>query len=128
MTRPSDPGRTALAAAADLALVAAFVVVGRRSHTEPATVAGFLGTAWPFAVGLAAGWLVTRAWRAPLSVGVGTGVWLVTVAVGLLLRALTGGGAPLAFAVVATIVLGGFLVGWRALAAAVARRTAARVR
>lgn len=114
----------ALAAVVDLVLVVVFVLIGRTSHGEQESPGGFITTFWPFLVGLAAGWAVARAWRRPMSVGhAGIVVWIVTVVVGLLLRLATGQGAPFAFVVVASIVLGAFLVGWRVLLAALDRRS-----
>jgi hypothetical protein len=43
------------------------------------------------------------------------------VAIGMLLRALTGAGTALPFVIVATITLGAFLLGWRALVALIAK-------
>ncbi|MGN6744200.1 MAG: DUF3054 domain-containing protein [Amnibacterium sp.] len=112
------------AAVVDVVLVVLFVVFGRTSHGEQLSPGGFLTTLWPFLVGLAAGWAVARAWRRPMSVGrTGLVVWALTVVVGLLLRVLTGQGAPFAFVVVASIVLGAFLVGWRVLLVALERRS-----
>ena len=88
--------------AADVGCVAAFVVIGRASHTEGDTLAGLARTAWPFLAGLAVGWLVTRAWRRPAAVlGAGAGVWLSTVALGMVLRAVAGQGTAVAFVFVA---------------------------
>jgi hypothetical protein len=42
-------------------------------------------------------------------------VWVWTVVLGLVARSASGGGTPPAFIVVAAIVLGAFLVGWRAV-------------
>lgn len=112
------------AAVVDLVLVILFVLFGRTSHGEQLSPGGFFTTLWPFLVGLAAGWGVARAWRRPLSVGrTGLVVWVVTVVVGLLLRLVSGQGAPFAFVVVASIVLGAFLVGWRVLLVALDRRS-----
>jgi Protein of unknown function (DUF3054) len=116
--------RIVVAAFVDLVLVAAFVLIGRTSHREPLGAMEFLVTVWPFAVGLAAGWAATRAWRAPFAIGrVGLPLWLITVVVGLALRALTGQGVLVAFVVVSTIVLGAFLLGWRVLLEALERRS-----
>jgi hypothetical protein len=41
-------------------------------------------------------------------------VWVWTVVIGMVLRSATGGGTALGFVVVAVIVLGAFVVGWRA--------------
>ncbi|MFW5416511.1 DUF3054 domain-containing protein [Nocardiopsis sp. CNT-189] len=107
----------AVAALLDLLSVGAFVAVGRASHAEAASLTGFLGTAWPFAVGLAVGWAAMRAWRHPMRVAwTGVGIWLCTAALGLALRALlTPDGAPLSFAVVTAVFLGGAMIGWREL-------------
>jgi hypothetical protein len=51
-------------------------------------------------------------------------VALVAVVVGMLLRRLTGAGTDPAFVAVATVVLGGSLVGWRAAWALVGRARA----
>ncbi|QKJ18705.1 DUF3054 domain-containing protein [Microbacterium hominis] len=112
------------AAALDAALVTTFAAIGRASHGESA-FAGLGATAWPFLVGLAAGWVATLAWRAPARpVRTGIGVWLVTVGIGMLLRAASGQGIAAAFIVVATITLAVFLVGWRLIAALIGRRRA----
>lgn len=117
-----------LAAAVDLLLIAVFVLIGRGSHAEAGTASGFLTTLWPFAAGALVGWVLSRAWRHPARIRF-TGVIIVgsTVAVGMLLRALSGQVVAPAFAVVTTIVLGIFLLGWRAVARIVFRRRAARV-
>ncbi|MFT4157931.1 MAG: DUF3054 domain-containing protein [Microbacterium sp.] len=108
----------------DAVFVLIFAVIGRVSHQEDA--GGFLLTAWPFLVALIVGYalaaLVSSRPRRPWSVGWGATVWVVTVAGGMLLRIITGDTAQVAFIIVATIVLGVFLVGWRALAAAIRKR------
>jgi hypothetical protein len=109
----------------DVALFLLFVVIGRRSHGEGA--AGLLNTLWPFLVGLAAGWLVTWAWKRPLAiVWPGVPIWLMTVALGMLIRTACGQGVQPSFIAVAAIVLGVFLVGWRLIALPFARRRALR--
>ena len=55
----------------------------------------------------------------------GLGVWAVTVAGGMLLRAASGQGIAIAFIVVAAVTLLVALVGWRVIAAVV-RRTRRR--
>lgn len=111
-----------IAAAADVLAVLVFVAIGRASHAEALSIVGFLQTAWPFLAGLALGWLVMRAWRTPADVRwTGLGVWVITVVVGLLLRVVSGEGAPTGFVVVTTVVLGVFLLGWRGVVWALAR-------
>jgi hypothetical protein len=97
-------------------------MIGRASHAEQLTAAGVWQTAWPFLAGLVLGWLVTRPWRAPFApVRTGIGLWAMTVVGGMLLRGVSGQGTAVAFIVVASIVLLVFLLGWRAIAALVAR-------
>jgi hypothetical protein len=111
----------------DAVLILVFVLIGRRSHGESATLGGVLTTYWPFFVGLVAGWLVTWAWRRPLAiVWPGVPVWLMTVALGMLIRTSAGQGVEPAFIAVAFVVLGVFLVGWRIAAIPFVRRRAVR--
>ena len=114
----------------DVCCVLVFVIIGRASHTKGEAVGGIASTAWPFLAGLAAGWLAARAWRRPLALRpTGIAVWLCTVAVGMVLRVVSGQGTARAFIVVALAFLGLFLLGWRLLARlAVARRGAGQRR
>lgn len=101
----------------DVVLTLIFALSGRSSHAEALDPAGIAGTWWPFLVALVVGWIITLAWRRPTSV-VRTGIplWIITVAGGMLLRAASGQGTALPFTIVATIVLGLALVGWRLIA------------
>ena len=124
-TRTSDRrigvGIVLTALAIDVALVLAFAATGRASHDSDVW-SGLWQTAWPFLTGLAAGWLVTLAWRAPTApVRTGLGVWAVTVAGGMLLRGASGQGTALPFILVASATLLVALVGWRLIAFAVRR-------
>jgi len=110
------------AAAIDAALVLIFVLIGRNSHDEGFSVAGTLQTWWPFLAGLAVGWLVTLPWRRPLGIVLpGIVIWVATVAIGMALRVVSGQGIQLSFVIVAAVVLGVFLLGWRGVARAVGR-------
>ena len=120
------PRTIALALLLDTLLVVAFAALGRASHDSD-VFGGLWQTAWPFLVGLALGWLVTLAWRAPLApVRTGLGVWAATVIGGMLLRAASGQGTAPAFIIVATLTLLVLLVGWRVIATMVARRRSRR--
>lgn len=120
--RRSSPPAIVLALALDALFVVLFAIVGRSSHSLELTAAGIADTAWPFLVGLVVMWAATLAWRAPFApVRSGLPVWLGTVVIGLLLRALAGGGTALAFVIVAALTLLLLLVGWR-LIALIARR------
>lgn len=108
----------------DAVLVVVFAALGRASHAEENAVIGAIGTAWPFLLGVAGGWALVR-WRSghwPLTVGNGIAVWACTLALGMLLRAVTGQGTAPPFILVAATVLALFLLGWRWLA----RRSAAQ--
>jgi hypothetical protein len=116
-------GKTVLAAAvADVVLILAFAAIGRDAHHREEPILGVLLTAWPFLAGVAAGWVASRAWRRPLSVlHAGVPVWLGSLVVGMLLRALTAQTVVLPFVIVATLALAMFLVGYRLLLAAAVR-------
>jgi hypothetical protein len=101
----------------DVCCVLVFVIIGRASHAKGETLAGIASTSWPFLTGLSAGWLAARAWRRPLALRpAGVAAWLCTVALGMVLRVVSGQGTALAFIVVALAFLGLFLLGWRLLA------------
>lgn len=124
----SRAGGVGLALALDVVLVVAFAAIGRASHDSDVWT-GLWQTAWPFLAGLGLGWLVTLAWRAPMApVRTGLGVWAVTVAAGMLLRAVSGQGIAVAFIVVAAVTLLIALVGWRVVALVVRRARNGRAR
>ena len=116
---------TRIAVVLDIASVAIFVVIGRASHVKGESLAGIASTSWPFLCGLAAGWALSRAWPGAAAPGVPAGrwpaavwpagviVWVSTVAVGMVLRVVSGQGTAAAFVVVALAFLGLFLLGWR---------------
>ncbi|MEV4237764.1 MULTISPECIES: DUF3054 domain-containing protein [unclassified Nocardia] len=108
----------------DALLVILFCAIGRRSHEE-AVLAGLLKTVWPFAIGLAIGWVAAVAvagrvlgekerfdGTTPWPTGVL--VWLGTLCGGMLLRVISGQGTAFSFIIVAACVLALFLLGWRA--------------
>lgn len=110
-----------LALVIDIVLVTAFAAVGRASHDSD-VFAGLWQTAWPFLAGLLLGWGIVRAWRAPWApLRTGVGVWVVTLVVGMLLRALSGQGTAIAFVIVAALTLLLLLVGVRAVVTLAAR-------
>jgi uncharacterized membrane protein len=124
-----------LAAVVDIVLIVAFALIGRSSHAEAASPIGLWTTAYPFLAGWAVGWLVVRGWARPMRLWpTGVVVWVATVAIGMLLRVLTGQGdvagdpLPLSFVIVATISLAVFLLGWRAVVRLAAARSGRRGR
>jgi FtsH-binding integral membrane protein len=111
-----------LAVLLDVCCVLVFVIIGRASHTKGEALGGIASTSWPFLCGLAAGWVLSRAWRRPLALRpAGISVWLSTVALGMVLRVVSGQGIAVAFIGVALAFLGLFLLGWRLLARLVTR-------
>lgn len=115
--------RTALiAAVVDVILILVFAAIGRDAHQRADVLTGVFSTAWPFLAGAAIAWLVARIWRTPFAIWrSGVGVWIGTVAVGMLLRAVTGQTVVLPFIVVALISLAILLLGYRAAIALVGR-------
>lgn len=118
--------RQARAALLDPALVLVFVLIGRRNHEESSALLGILQTAWPFLVGLAVGWAVVARRRPLRIVPEGLLVWLSTVVIGMLLRFVSGQGVAVSFIVVTLVVLGVFLLGWRALVPVLTRLGSSR--
>ncbi|MBS1673662.1 MAG: DUF3054 domain-containing protein [Actinobacteria bacterium] len=107
----------------DVVLVVVFAAIGRASHEHTLDAGGVLETAWPFVAGLLVGWLVLRAWRAPAApLRTGALLVVITVVLGMILRVVTGGTTAIAFIIVATVTLLVFLIGWRGIAALIARR------
>lgn len=106
---------TALALVADVVVIVVFAAIGRAEHDTGNPILGVLATAWPFLAGAALGWVVVTlaGKRLPISPGPGITVWLTTVIVGMLLRQVTDQGTATAFIVVATLVLGALMLGWR---------------
>lgn len=118
------PRIVALALLVDVVCVLFFCTIGRRSHAEGLTVTGVLTTAWPFLTGTAIAWLSPTTWRRPTSLApTGVLVWVCTVAVGMLLRKLSGQGTALSFVIVATLTTAILLLGWRAGATLRSRRS-----
>ena len=100
--------------AIDLFFLLLFVGIGRATHHDGKTIAGFANTLWPFATGLFVGWVFTR--RSPrnsLTPASGLLIVLITVALGMALRVVSGQGTAISFTIVAFIFLSIFLVGWR---------------
>jgi hypothetical protein len=115
--------RTVIAALADIVAIVVFVAIGRSNHKEGETVDAIFTVAAPFLIALAVGWIAARAWKRPMQVEAGFIIWPVTVAVGMVLRNLAfDRGTALPFIIVATLVTGVFLVGWRLVVARLTRR------
>jgi hypothetical protein len=98
----------------DLFFLLLFVGIGRSTHHDGSTIAGFANTLWPFATGLLVGWVYNE-WRHRNSLIPASGllIVLITVALGMALRVVSGQGTAISFTVVAFVFLSIFLVGWR---------------
>jgi hypothetical protein len=121
------PRRVWPAVACDVVCVLVFVLVGTANHQSGGTAGRIALVTLPFLVGLAVGWVAARAWRAPARPWpTGVATWFATVALGLLLRLLAGGGFAWSFAIVTALFLAATMLGWRLLAALLARRTVDR--
>lgn len=124
MDRPSrTPAGFAATVGIDLLAVIVFVLIGRASHGEG--ILGLLVTLWPFAVGLLVGHVLALVLgqRETRSVHwAGVVVWVSTVVVGMVLRAVSGQGVQLSFVIVTVLVLAALLLGWRFVAWLIARR------
>ena len=107
--------RIAAGLALDTVLVVLFAAIGRRNHAETGALTAILTTAWPFLAGMAAGWLISLfiLRRVPLRVRAGVTVVIATVALGMVIRGVTGQGTAFSFIVVATLFLGAAMLGWR---------------
>jgi hypothetical protein len=115
--------RLPLALGLDTFSVVLFVAIGRREHERDSAIAGLIGTAAPFLIALALGWLILRAWRRPTAWTTGIGVWAVTIIAGMLLRNLVfDDGTATSFVIVAASFLALFLIGWRLVFAQAERR------
>ena len=113
--------RTPIRIALDLILVVAFAIIGRASHGEALTIGGIIVTGWPFLVSCLVGSVIAAVLLRLPWLPEGLVVWLITVVLGMFLRAITGGGMAVGFLIVATVVLALLLVGWRVLAALATR-------
>lgn len=109
--------------ALDLVCLVVFVAIGRSSHHHGLTLSGLLSTLWPFASGLGVGWLVlVGRHRAGRSLADAAILVIVTVAVGMTLRVVSGQGTAVAFIVVALAFLSLTMGGWRLMLQYWARR------
>ncbi|MCM1012413.1 DUF3054 domain-containing protein [Brevibacterium sp. XM4083] len=114
-----------IALVVDLVLVILFTIIGHYTHSNDLDPQGIVTTAWPFVAALVVAWVLAAVWDRPLSpLASGTGIWAITVLLGLVIRGLTGAGGdpgqvPVSFMVVATTLNFITLVGWRVIATTV---------
>ena len=102
--------------ALDGVIVIVFVAIGRGAHRHGVTTSGMASTLWPFAIGLAAGWLgAIKLHLRPRAQAAAVVIVSVTVAIGMALRVISGQGTAFAFILVALGFLGALMIGWRLL-------------
>ena len=112
LRNPSKP--ELIAASMDGLALLSFVLIGRSAHDKGLSLLGTLNTLWPFASGLAIAWLMAlRTGRLSTKLSSAARMALVTVAVGMVLRVVSGQGTALAFVLVAVGYLGSTMVGVR---------------
>jgi hypothetical protein len=110
----------------DVVVVLTFAAAGRASHDSGSGVTDVLETAAPFLMALVLGWFADRAWLHPIAPRTGIVIWAWVILAGMVLRRLgfARGTAP-SFILVATLVVGAGVLGWRT-AARLAQRSRAR--
>ena len=107
----------------DLTLCFVFAAAGRLSHSESLAFGQLFATWWPFAIAAAFGWVTCYALSVRIaSIGGGIVTTVLCLALGMLLRWLSGQGIAAGFIAVAGIVLTVLLLGWRVFATIVVRR------
>lgn len=117
----STPFNTA-ALGIDAGLVVLFAAIGYWTHADTLTLAGVASTAWPFLIALVVAHVVLFATcRNTVTLLSGVGVWILTVALGMVVRKVGGDGTAVAFIVVATLFNAATLLGWRLVARFVRR-------
>lgn len=108
-----------------IALFALFARIAHQTEEMPLNAMGWLSTWWPFLLGVGASWLAIiglkldghRVFPAGLL------TWVVTVVVGLVIWGIRNAAVPhWSFILVATIMSGLLLLGWRAVARVGARK------
>jgi hypothetical protein len=98
----------------DFLVVLLFVGIGRANHHHGDSLSGLVSTTWPFAIGLAVGWIIVLVRRKNgASQVAGVEVWLATVVFGMIVRVIAGQGTAFAFIVVALVFLGSLMLGLR---------------
>lgn len=112
------------AIAMDTLAIAVFALLARMAHQSddmPFNLAGWASTVWPFAIGVALGWVIALA-GSHKEQGRGTLVWLVTVVTGLVIWGIRNQELPhWSFVIVASVMSALLMLGWRGVARVVGR-------
>ena len=122
LQHPEDSSHRALIFI-DLAIIAAFVLIGRNEHNSGSQFIGYLATVSPFLIATLVAWSLPHVRHSPASVPAGLIVWATVIILGMALRrTIFSGGTAVPFVVVATVFNGVFLQAWRIYARARSRR------
>ncbi|MED5297624.1 MAG: DUF3054 domain-containing protein, partial [Actinomycetota bacterium] len=90
--------------AADTAVVAIFVLIGRNEHNSGSQISGYLSTVAPFLIAIAVAWSIPVVRRSPITPTSGLIIWVSVVVLGMTFRRLIfDGGTATPFVAVATI-------------------------
>lgn len=135
MRGTAAPGTPALALFMDVLGVALFALFARIAHqTEemPLNFSGWMQTVWPFFLGAVAGWVLlalTGKVARAIALSSGVIVWLCTAIAGLAIWGIRHGEIPhWSFIIVASVMSGLLLLGWRAITGKRAGRAARGVK
>ncbi len=118
----------------DALAIALFALLARMAHQSeemPFTFAGWLSTLWPFLLGVVLAWVVIAAlkWDGVRIVPAGLSAWIITAVTGLAIWGLNNGSVPhWSFIIVASVMSGLLMLGWRAGAIPIQRRRARAAR
>lgn len=114
---------TTMALAIDAIAVLLFALLGKLFHSADGfSVLGWLGTAWPFLLGLAVAWALLMTGVVRPAPGTGLGILIVTWFIGIVVRSIVTVSVAWGFVLTSLIFLGILLIGWRAVASFVTRR------
>lgn len=123
--------KNSTAVVVDLVAIALFALLARLAHQSedmPFTFMGWLSTLWPFVGGVIVAWAVLLAAKLDGTRVAPGGIvaWLVVVAVGLAIWGVRNAAFPhWSFILVASVMSGLLMLGWRGIANATARRRGA---
>jgi hypothetical protein len=114
---------TTMAVAIDAIAVLVFALLGKLFHASDGfSVLGWLGTAWPFLLGLAVAWALLFTGVLRPAPGSGLGILIVTWFIGVVVRGIVTTSVAWGFVLTSLIFLGILLLGWRTVASFVSRR------
>lgn len=112
----------------DVLAIALFALLARMAHQSeemPFNFAGWLETLWPFLLGVALAWIVITlaTWDGARLAPAGLSAWIITASTGLIIWGVKNGAVPhISFIIVAGVMSGLLMLGWRAAGMVAGRR------